>query len=235
MSDSKEFYTSQTRQTKTALMISSTTLLIYVVFGTPIAADVKLTPSPFTVPDFLIFFFLLFASVYFWFSYRISTNADIQRNKNRDVLPFLRDLKDKLNQGPELIDEQVATMISTVRTIHNNIRKALAPLGSDDKEIHVRLEEIQEKVDKNVDISKFQEHIGNQGKSFATEIRNLDPIIERLEQESLNAIDYHDYVWERKIPLTITPAIVALSIIFEAYLYFVRPEFNSIYELLWGA
>lgn len=93
MSDHREVYSSQTRQTRTALTLSSASLLLFSTIAKPVADPVRIAPGYFTIEPIWLWPLLACATAYFLYSFIVAALYDKSDGITPKSLKIVADAK----------------------------------------------------------------------------------------------------------------------------------------------
>ncbi|MFC2953085.1 hypothetical protein ACFOOP_14185 [Marinicaulis aureus] len=114
------FFSNQTRQSRTALVISSTTLFLYTLFAKPLDTAVLISAQT-DIPGGLFFWCLLFfAALYFWISFFLSAKTEYGRYKYVDAT---KDLQESLQGTLQTFDDSVGILLNAANIAKSSMAK----------------------------------------------------------------------------------------------------------------
>ena len=94
-----EFYSAQTRQVKTAMVLSSATLFLYTLIGRPVEAEgyIKIPPGQYEIPSAFLIYLFFGSAIYFTASFFVSARYDQRMEEFPKLAKELRNVLAKLD------------------------------------------------------------------------------------------------------------------------------------------
>lgn len=125
---SYEFYSAQTRQVKTAMVLSSATLLLYTIAGRPVNDFIKIPPGQFEIPaDLLIYLFFL-SALYFSASFFVSANYDKKFSEMPELAKEIDLVIKSIRSWKNSVDSSVSGQFAEIRNYSRNMLRKLTIL-----------------------------------------------------------------------------------------------------------
>lgn len=230
MSESREIYSQQTKQTRTALTLSTVTLFLFSTIAKPVAGSVKLPPGYFDFEPIWLWPLLAGAVVYFFISFFTSASYDKADGVSPNSLKIVADAKFEYVQSLEYFKQLTDKAFESVK-MHglahkqqfqrvtdedlSKIKHAINRLSDINQQIVPDIIEIRsrftdtERIDK--ELESLRKDLDVQHSTLITHFNSFESLYEKL-QASVQSISRFKHFWvEFFFPLAFAVVAIVFS------------------------
>ncbi|MEX6634575.1 hypothetical protein [Hyphococcus lacteus] len=228
-----EFYSAQTRQVKTAMVLSSATLLLYTIAGQPVNDFIKIPPGQFEIPSAYLIGLFFGSAIYFTASFFVSAKYDKRMAEIPELHQDILDIVDNLKKCRDVLRSLGQRMIAASEKQNDRIHESAKqvdwkklkesgsavdgntkPLVDNAAELIKSLSDYHAIENINNNYRKQTDEIEQEAKSL---FREIDEKISEFRKKTVGMAHFHNHFWEYQLPLFASllsiPASFVISIL----------------------
>lgn len=209
-----EFYSAQTRQVKTAMVLSSATLFLYAVIGRPVSDEyIKIPPGQFEIPSAYLICLFFGSAIYFTASFFVSAKYDKRMAEIPELYKDISQLISGVENTQQDLLEAFVRIPSEIMKLDNKLFGEVSKINSSEIDTAIQtlnqparniLTNLIDQIKTRESIDKlhteYQEKLGHYEKITLSHLNGIRNSRKTIQGKAKGIAHFHNHRWEYQLP-----------------------------------